>query len=137
MPPEGPGPLCRPIECVGEKKMKFRYSALALVAAWAIGSAAQAALISSQGDPNPGSTSVVDDGVIGGSEYSTSYTGGGSGFGGTLGAGTIHMDTDGVNLYIGFQPGGAVNDNVVIHLDTRTGGFTDAGMNDTADPGRN
>lgn len=116
----------------------MRYSALVLAAAVAVGSSvAQAAVISSQGDPNPGSTAVVDDGVINPGEYSTTYTGGGTGFGGPVGLGTLHMDTDGTNLYIGFDPGATLNDNIVIHLDTRTGGFTDADMNDTADPGRN
>jgi hypothetical protein len=47
------------------------------------------------------------------------------------------MDSDVNNVYIGFQPGNSLNDNVVIHLDTKAGGFTDAAMNDTADPGRN
>ena len=115
----------------------MRYSALILAAAVAVGSSvARAALISSQADNTPGTT-FVDDGVISTGEYSASYTGGGSGFGGTLGAGTLYMDADATNLYIGFAPGNALNDNVVIHLDTKTGGFTDAQMNDTSDPGRN
>jgi hypothetical protein len=94
-------------------------------------------LVSSQGDPNPNSTTFIDDGVIYSGEYSAVYTGGGSGFGGTLGSGAIYMDTDGLKLYIGIAPGAAVNDNFVLHLDTRAGGFTDADMNDTGDPGRN
>ena len=80
---------------------------------------------------------VTDDGVISPGEYSAVYTGGGSGFGGTVGAGQLHLGTDGTTLFLGFQPGGALNDNFVMHLDTRAGGFTDAQMNDTADPGRN
>jgi hypothetical protein len=80
---------------------------------------------------------VVDDGVISPGEYSAVYTGGGSGFGGTLGGGQLHLGTDGTTLFLGFQPGNALNDNFVLHLDTRAGGFTDAQMNDTADPGRN
>jgi hypothetical protein len=47
------------------------------------------------------------------------------------------MDSDNSNLYVGFDPGGDLNDNAVLFLDTRTGGYTDADMNDTADPGRN
>src|SRR5688500_13016255 len=115
----------------------MRYSALVLAAAVAVGSSvAQAAVISSQADNTPGTT-FVDDGVISGGEYRATYTGGGSGFGGTLGAGTLYMDVDATNLYIGFDPGASLNDNVVLHLDTQSGGFTDAAMNDTADPGRN
>ena len=98
---------------------------------------ASAGLISSQTDSTYGTATVVDDGVISPGEYSTSYTGGGTGFGGTLGAGTLYLDADATNLYLGFAPGGNVNDNVVIHLDSRSGGFTDAQMNDTSDPGRN
>jgi hypothetical protein len=84
---------------------------------------------------------AVPDGVISPNEYgpgnSYGYVGGGTGFGGTLGAGTLYFQSDLSNLYIGFKPGNSLNDNVVIHLDTRSGGFTDAQMNDTADPGRN
>src|SRR5205809_427238 len=100
-------------------------------------SAARAVLISSQGDPNPAASGFVDNGVISAGEYAAVYTGGGTGFGGTVGNGALYMDSDGVNLYIGFAPGNNLNDNVVIHLDTKPGGFTDATMNDTADPGRN
>jgi hypothetical protein len=116
--------------------MKRAFAAAALVAL-CTASQGYAGLISSQTDSNPTGTNVVDDGTINPGEYSTVYFGGGAGFGGTLGAGSLHVDTDGVMLYFGFQPGNFVNDNVVIHLDTRTGGFTDNDMNDTADPGRN
>lgn len=81
------------------------------------------------------------DGVLSADEYGTgnsySYTGGGSGFGGTLGGGTLYFQSDATNLYIGFQPGANLNDYVALYLDTRTGGFVDADMNDTGDPGRN
>jgi hypothetical protein len=115
----------------------MRFHALILAAAVAVGaSSAKAVLISSQIDTTTGTT-FVDDGTISPGEYGASYTGGGGGFGGTLGAGTLYMDVDATNLYLGFAPGNVLNDNVVIHLDTKTGGFTDAAMNDTADPGRN
>ena len=103
----------------------------------AAGGSVQAALVQSSTDPNPTSSNFVDNGFISPGEYAATYTGGGGGFGGTLGNGAIHLDADATNLYIGFQPGNFLNDNVVIHLDTRAGGFTDAAMNDTADPGRN
>ena len=84
---------------------------------------------------------AVPDGVISPNEYgaanSYTYTGGGTGFGGTLGTGGLYFQSDANNLYVGFKPGGNVDNNVIIHLDTRPGGFTDADMNDTADPGRN
>lgn len=62
--------------------------------------------------------------------------GGGGGFGGTLGNGSISMDVVGPNLLINFVPGNALNDIVGLYLDTRPGGFLDAQMSDTADPGR-
>src|SRR5262245_16464548 len=62
--------------------------------------------------------------------------GGGGGFGGTLGAGTISMDVVGSNLNIAFTPGNSLNDIVGLYLDTRAGGFVDADMRDHADGGR-
>jgi hypothetical protein len=62
--------------------------------------------------------------------------GGGGGFGGTLGNGSITMDRVGTNLVIGFNPGSALNDIVALFLDTRPGGVLDAQMSDTADGGR-
>jgi hypothetical protein len=79
------------------------------------------------------------NGSLSGGEYgggSYVYTGGGTGFGGTVGNGRLYMDSDATNLYIGFQPGAELNDLVTILLDTRSGGFTDATMNDTSDGGR-
>jgi hypothetical protein len=62
--------------------------------------------------------------------------GGGAGFGGTLGSGSISMDVVGSDLVVGFTPGGSLNDLVGLFLDTRSGGFVDADMNDTSDGGR-
>ncbi len=79
------------------------------------------------------------NGSLSGGEYgggSYVYTGGGTGFGGTVGNGRLYMDSDATNLYIGFQPGADLNDLVTILLDTRSGGFTDATMNDGSDGGR-
>ena len=117
--------------------MHFLGKSLALAVVASLPTFASAGLVSSQTDSTYGTSTVVDDGIISPGEYSTAYTGGGSGFGGTLGGGTLFLDSDITNLYIGFQPGGAVNDNIVIHIDSRAGGFTDAQMNDTSDPGRN
>ena len=78
-------------------------------------------LIDSRTNNSP--STPTPDGVISANEYgpgnSYSYTGSGGGFGGTLGSGTLYFQSDATNLYIGFQPGNQLNDNVVIHLDTR------------------
>jgi|CXWL01.1.fsa_nt_gi hypothetical protein len=83
-----------------------------------------------------GAGATVDQ-VISANEYgpgnSYSYTGGGSGFGGTLGGGVLYMESDATNLYIGLSMGNAMNDLVAILLDTKAGGFTDAGMSDNGD----
>ena len=103
----------------------------------AAGESTWAALAQSSTDPNPLLSSVVDDGVINPGEYAAVYSnGGGGGFGGTLGAGAIHMDADALNLYIGFVPGNALNDIVALELSTAPGGFSDADMDDQADGGR-
>jgi hypothetical protein len=65
--------------------------------------------------------------------------GGGGGFGGTLGNGSISMDVAAGNLNIGFVPGNALNDIVALYLDTKPGagvGYLDADMRDHADGGR-
>ncbi len=64
------------------------------------------------------------------------YGGAGTGFGGTVGNGSISLDSDATNLYIRFTAGASINDLVAIFLDTRAGGFTDAQMDDQADGGR-
>jgi hypothetical protein len=68
----------------------------------------------------------------------TFANGAGSGFGGTLGNGSITMEVvnSGADLRITFVPGNSVNDYVAIYLDTRAGGQTDATMNDDADGAR-
>jgi hypothetical protein len=118
-----------------------RLAALSLAAASLLlaDSRASATVVTTIGDGTAGGATM--DNVISPNEYgpgnSYSFTGGGSGFGGTVGNGTLYMESDATNLYVGFQPGASLNDNVVIHLDTKAGGFTDATMSDTTDPGRN
>lgn len=106
---------------------------VAMVAAPAV-----ASLVDTRIDTTPGGATV--DGVISADEYgagnSYSYTGAGTGFGGTVGNGTLYMESDGTNLYIGFEAGADVNDLVTIMLDTRDGGYTDAQMDDTGDGAR-
>ena len=87
----------------------------------AIGASAQAALVSTQYE------SAVP---------AVYANGGGGGFGGTLGNGSISMDVVGTDLVISFTPGNAFNDIVGLFLDTRSGGFLDADMRDHADGGR-
>ncbi len=88
-----------------------------------------------------GTGTATVDGVLGANEYgpgnSYDYAGGGTGFGGTLGNGRLYMETDLTNLYVGIQLGSNLNDNVVLFMDTRAGGFTSSNqMDDSSDPGR-
>lgn len=62
--------------------------------------------------------------------------GAGTGFGGTLGNGSITMDVVGSDLVIGFIPGGNVDNIVGVFLDTKAGGHTDATMDDQGDGSR-
>lgn len=62
--------------------------------------------------------------------------GGGTGFSGAVGNGTFTFDASGSNLTIAFTPGGAFNDIAFMLLDTKTGGQSDATMNDNGDGGR-
>lgn len=116
------------------RKVLIAVSVLALAAL-----PAGAQLVDTRVDTDAGGATV--NGLLDTDEYGLgngySYTGGGAGFGGPLGNGTLFMNSDNANLYVGFDPGADLNDNVVILLDTRSGGFFDADMNDTADPGRN
>ena len=112
--------------------------ALGLLAFVGVGTTvAHGALISSQVDSSPLTSSFVDNGTVGAGEYTGNYTnGGGAGFGGALGAGTVRFDGDLTTIKVAFTPGADLNDIAVVYLDTRAGGFTDAQMNDTADGGR-
>jgi hypothetical protein len=109
-------------------------------AALCVASGAMAGLIDTR--TGPGGGTHTQDGVLGANEFgagnSQSYTGGGTGFGGTLGNGTIYMDSDANNLYVGFQAGNALNDLVVIYMNTtNSGGFTSSTqMDDASDGGR-
>ncbi len=99
---------------------------------------ANAAIVSTQTDPNPLLSGFADDGIASVGEYAATYSnGGGSGFGGTVGLSSILMDSDITNLYVGFDPGGNLDNNAVLFLDTRAGGFADSQMNDRGDGGRN
>lgn len=105
-----------------------------------LNSMASAQLMDVRTDFNPLTSNFVKDGVISADEYGDAnahvYTGAGTGFGGTVGNGSLYMDFDATNLYVGFQFGNNLNDVAVIFFDTKAGGFTDATMNDTSDGGR-
>lgn len=117
------------------------FKALAPVAAFAVSGAAFSQLVDTRTDSDETTSSFNKDGVISANEYgagnSQSYLGAGTGFGGTLGAGSLYVDFSSSSLNIGAQLGNNLNDNIVILIDSRSGGFTDAMMNDTGDPGRN
>lgn len=111
---------------------------LALLAGGALAAPALAGLVDTRIDSNADGATV--DQTIGAGEYGAgnaySYTGGGSGFSGAVGNGVLYLESDATNLYVGLQAGGALNDLVTILLDTKAGGYTDAGMNDNGDGGR-
>ncbi|MBS1706043.1 MAG: PEP-CTERM sorting domain-containing protein [Armatimonadetes bacterium] len=115
------------------KMTKFAFLALAAAAM----GAANAGLVQTQVDSNGLASGVAVDGTVASGEYATNYgNGGGSGFGGTLGAGMISMDADALNVNFGFTGGNALNDVVVVYIDSKAGGFDDASMSDTSDGGR-
>jgi hypothetical protein len=109
-------------------------------AALCVASGAMAGLIDTR--TGPGGGTHTQNGVLDANEFgagnSQSYTGSGTGFGGTLGNGRIYMDSDATNLYIGVQVGGNLNDNIVMYMNTgNTGGFNSSTqMDDNSDPGR-
>ena len=94
--------------------MKNLVNASALLALCA-GVASARPLVDTRVDTPPGNT-------IG----SYSYTGAGTGFGGTVGNGSISLDSDATNLYIRFNAAGNYDNLVTIMFNTRAGGFTDA-----------
>lgn len=99
--------------------------------------ASQAGLVLTLQDVAPNASGVTVDGTANSGEYAASYAnGGGTGFGGTLGNGTIRMDADATNMYFGFNEGSALNDIVVVYIDSKAGGFDDSTMSDTSDGGR-
>jgi len=120
--------------------MRNRTSILAGVALAAFPAIAPAQLIDLRTDADETTSSFAMDGTISANEYgvgnSQSYLGAGGGFGGTVGGGAMYLDYSAANLNLGFQLGNNLNDLIVILIDTKAGGFTDAAMNDVADGGR-
>lgn len=118
--------------------MKRMMTAMAALAALSAAGAAYAGLVDVRLDATPGGATV--DGVISPNEYGPgnayAYSGGGTGFGGTVGNGTLYLESDATNLYVGFQPGADLNDLAFLMIDSRSGGFVDAQMADRGDGGR-
>ena len=81
------------------------------------------------------------DGTVSGGEYVGTVTGGGTGFGGPIGNGTMSLDSDLDSLQIGLSGLGDYSGNSIrIYFDTRSGGHTTlsdaSGFNDFDDFGR-
>ena len=82
------------------------------------------------------------DGGLGAAEYgpanSYRWVGGGAGYGGVLGNGSIYLESDSTGLTVGYRLGATLNDVVVVLLDTAAGGFTASptGLGDTQAIGR-
>jgi PEP-CTERM motif len=73
--------------------------------------------------------------------FATNYTGNGAtGFGGTLGNGSLTLTQSGTTINGTFTEGGAFNDGLVIYIDSAAGGATTisqaAGFTDAADSNR-
>lgn len=84
---------------------------------------------------------ALANGLVDPLEYSGGtlfYTGAGAGFTGAVGNSRIFFDSDPTRLYIGHEIVAPLDFNwVVVYLDTRPGGVTDAMMNDQQDDARN
>lgn len=110
--------------------------ALALLACGVVAANAQVLTLTDGNTFNADSSVNVNNDSTA-AEYSASYANGsGSGFGGTLGGATIRMEATANNMYFGFNPNGGIFNNIVVLIDSKAGGFTDATMNDTSDGGR-
>lgn len=98
--------------------------------------ASPAALITQHADQTP--TAPIVDGLIGADEYGPgntySFTGGGAGFGGQFGNGTMRVKSSGQHLFLSFTGIGVPTDgnHYLVYLNTRSGGYQPSGeMDDT------
>jgi hypothetical protein len=88
------------------------------------------------------SVGATVDGTISANEYGAGnsyfYKGGGGGFGGPLGNGTLYFQSDASSLYVGATIAGGLGGNIIaVFLDTKSGGFSDdSTLGDLADGGR-
>lgn len=101
-----------------------RFVMVSAVVSLVAGAAFARPLVDTRVDTTPGNT-------IG----TYNYSGAGTGFGGRVGNAIFSMDSDATNLYLSITAG-SFDNNVVIMLDSRAGGFRDADMRDRGDGGR-
>lgn len=112
-------------------KLTLAFGLLGMVAA------SQAVLVDTRFDLDETTSGFVQNNSATAAEYGNAgYTGGGTGFGGTLGSGRVFMDFSSTKLNMGLVLGNNLNDIAVVYLDTKAGGQTDATMNDVSDGGR-
>lgn len=113
---------------------------LILSASVLVAASAHAGLVDTITDTNDNFLSGSVDGSLGTDEYGSGNLqrvgGGGGGFGGTVGSGSLYLDAAANSFKVGFQPGNNLNDVFVLYLDTKAGGFLDSQMSDTLDGSR-
>lgn len=115
--------------------------AFVIVALAGLGASAQAGLVTTRIEANPAGPRSADN-TLSANEYgagnSQSYAGNAAtGFGGTLGNGTVYMGASNTNWQVGWQPGGNVNDLFVIYFNVDGGGTITSQLgNDVSDGGR-
>jgi hypothetical protein len=112
-------------------KLTLAFGLLGMVAA------SQAILVDTRFDLDETTSGFTLNTTATAAEYGNAgYTGGGAGFGGTLGAGSVFFDFSATKLNMGVNLGNNLNDIIVIYLDTKASGFVDSQMSDYADGGR-
>jgi hypothetical protein len=99
---------------------------------------ASAELVTTHVDASSNDGALVDGTIASGEYLSYSYSGGGTGFGGPLGNGTLYFESDATSLYVGASIAGGLSGNIIaVFLDTQAGGFAnDSSLGDMADGGR-
>lgn len=100
---------------------------------------ASAGVVDTVIDTTPGGATI--DGTVSGGEYFATVSGGGGGFGGPVGGGTLSVDSDANGIQFGFSNMGNISGNSIrVYFDVAPGGYTElsdgAGFNDFADFGR-
>ena len=117
--------------------LKIRNLSLLLIGA--ASAVAHAGLVDTITDSSPGLSGAID-GTLDADEFgmgnSQKVLGSGTGFGGTVGNGSLYFDSSATDLKIGFLPGASLNDNLVLYIDSRAGGVLDSAMSDQQDGSR-
>ena len=119
--------------------MDFKLRYLSLILIGAACTAAHAGLVDTINDNSPGLSGAID-GTLDADEFgagnSQKVLGSGTGFGGTVGNGSLYLDSSATDLKVGFTPGASINDNLVIYIDSRAGGVLDSDISDRQDGSR-